>query len=332
MTITLTSQDRQTLFNEAVSRGEISQQETEFETFCEYPSLLGHGYNRAYQLRPGLSLSINDYVSRKDFVLAVPERQWPIESCFHISGSYNCDCDAHTEADQYCLSGSYESPPETLEYLADEKIITVLIKIEPLLFRHLVAGQLEALPTFLEPMAENKSELIKFSEKITPAMQVALQQIMHCPYQGVVQRVYIESKVLELLALQLLQIADCQQPLTSYSILRKGDIDCIHQAKEILLENIENPPSLLDLARQVGLNDRKLKQGFREVFDTTPFAYLRRYRLEQAQQLLTNPDIPVDVVAKQVGYGDRSSFAVAFRKQFGLNPKSYQLQNRARQV
>jgi len=332
MTITLSSQDYQALFDEAAKNGEIAQQESEFETFCEYPSLLGKGYNRTYQLRPGFSLSINNYISRKDLVLKIPERQWPIESCFRISGSYDCDCDAHVDTDQYCLSGSYEAPPETLEYLADEKLTNILIRIEPLVFRQLVAGQLDALPTYLEPMAAGKGELAKFSGKITPAMKVALKQIINCPYQGVTQRVYIESKVLELFALQLSQIVDYQQPLTSYKVLRKSDIDCIHQAKDVLLKDIENPPSLLELARQVGLNDRKLKQGFREVFNTTPFAYLRRYRLEQAQKLLMNPDIPVEVVAKQVGYCDRSSFAVAFRKQFGLNPKSYQLQHRARQV
>jgi AraC family transcriptional regulator, transcriptional activator of the genes for pyochelin and ferripyochelin receptors len=94
------------------------------------------------------------------------------------------------------------------------------------------------------------------------------------------------------------------------------------------MQNLDNPPSLLDLARQVGLNDRKLKQRFHQVFHTTPFAYLRDYRLERAQQLLMDSEQSIEQVAKAVGYADRSRFAVAFRKKFGVNPKTYQLQHR----
>ena len=60
----------------------------------------------------------------------------------------------------------------------------------------------------------------------------------------------------------------------------------IHQAKDILIRQIDNPPSLLSLARQVGINDFKLKQGFRQVFGTTVFGYLHSHRMERAAQLL----------------------------------------------
>ncbi|WP_238393438.1 helix-turn-helix transcriptional regulator [Myxacorys almedinensis] len=90
-----------------------------------------------------------------------------------------------------------------------------------------------------------------------------------------------------------------------------------------------NPPSLLALARQVGLNDCKLKQGFQQVFHTTAFGYLRHYRMERARQLLMDSEVSIEQVAKMVGYSDRSRFAAAFRKEFGVNPKTYQLQWRS---
>nr|WP_235927106.1 AraC family transcriptional regulator [Gloeocapsopsis dulcis] len=125
-----------------------------------------------------------------------------------------------------------------------------------------------------------------------------------------------------------MQLVDREDVPRSYSNFRGHDLECIHHAKEILIRNLDNPPSILDLARQVGLNDRKLKQGFHQVFNTTPFAYLRHYRLEQARQLLMDSEASIEQVAKTVGYGDRSRFAAAFRKQFGINPKTYQLQQR----
>ncbi|NJN39551.1 MAG: helix-turn-helix transcriptional regulator [Acaryochloridaceae cyanobacterium CSU_3_4] len=91
-------------------------------------------------------------------------------------------------------------------------------------------------------------------------------------------------------------------------------------------QNLEHPPSLPELARQVGLNRRKLNEGFQYLFGTTPFGSLRSDRLTQAKALLMNSELSIESVAKQVGYADRSAFAAAFRKQFGVNPKAYQLQ------
>ena len=100
-------------------------------------------------------------------------------------------------------------------------------------------------------------------------------------------------------------------------------IEKIYQAKEILLSNLENPPSLMELARQVALNDFKLKRGFRQVVGTSAFKYLHDYRLEKARQLLVSGEMNVEEVAFKVGFDSRSYFALAFRKKFGLNPKQY---------
>ncbi|NCJ05931.1 helix-turn-helix domain-containing protein [Synechococcales cyanobacterium C] len=326
MTLTLTSQDYLALFDEAANNGEIAQQESEFETFCEYPPLLGQGYRRSYQLRSGLSVSIHEHTCRDGLTLKIPEQQWSVGMFFHIAGDYRCDCGAYVNAGHTTLTGQCVVPKETLEYRAQERLSSVYLHIDPALLRELVMGYSVQFPTPLRSILEEIEDLIKIEGMITPAMQVALQQIFQCPYQGTFKRLYLEGKVLELIALQLNQIVDQDSPLRAVSSLSNCDLDCIHQARDILLNHAEAPPSLLDLARQVGINDRKLKQGFRDVFHTSPFAYLRQHRLEQARQLLSDPDLPIGVVAKRVGYGDRSAFATAFRKQFGLNPKAYQLQ------
>jgi AraC-like DNA-binding protein len=80
---------------------------------------------------------------------------------------------------------------------------------------------------------------------------------------------------------------------------------------------------LIELARQVGLNDFKLKQGFRQVFGTSAFKYLHDYRLEKARQILALGEMKVEEVALRVGFNSRSYFALAFRQKFGLNPKQY---------
>lgn len=158
---------------------------------------------------------------------------------------------------------------------------------------------------------------------MTSEMHQVINQILSCPYSGRVRRAYLERKALELVALKLrgLNYLDT----ISYPLVR-DDLDSIYQAGKILARNLDNPPSVEVLARQVGLNRLKLNQGFHQVYGTTPFRYLRNCRLALAGHLLSTSELAVEEVAYRVGYTSRTSFTAAFRRQFGLNPKTLQLQ------
>ncbi|NEP62892.1 MAG: helix-turn-helix transcriptional regulator [Symploca sp. SIO2G7] len=153
---------------------------------------------------------------------------------------------------------------------------------------------------------------------ITPRMKLIMGQILSCPYQGKTRRQYLEKKALDLVALRVQAIT---QPR-----LHPTELDCIYQAAAILRDEMANPPTVEALARRVSTNRLKLNQGFHEVYGTSPFKYLRDCRLWLAQRLLTTSTLPVESVAAAVGYRSRNHFAKAFRKQTGLNPKSFQIQ------
>ncbi|MEM1311530.1 MAG: AraC family transcriptional regulator, partial [Cyanobacteria bacterium P01_H01_bin.153] len=132
----------------------------------------------------------------------------------------------------------------------------------------------------------------------------------------------LESKTLELIALQLDQLSEHQLALSAASMLKTADITRIYLARDILIRNLENPPSLLALAKQSGINSLKLKQGFRQIFNTTVFGYLHAHRMEEARRLLELGGLTVIQVAQRVGYAHPGKFAVAFKKKFGISPKS----------
>lgn len=106
--------------------------------------------------------------------------------------------------------------------------------------------------------------------------------------------------------------------------LNPDQLNRLYIAKDVLLKRADCPPSLMELARQVGLNDYLLKRGFRQVFGMTVFGYLQNYRLEKAKQLLAEQKLTVAGVARAVGYASLSSFTHAFQRKFGMNPKAYQ--------
>lgn len=78
---------------------------------------------------------------------------------------------------------------------------------------------------------------------------------------------------------------------------------------------------MTELAQQVGLCDRTLRRGFRELFGTSVIGYLTQQRLNQAANLLRQGDYTIAEVATSVGYTHLGHFAAAFRKQFGMSPK-----------
>jgi len=189
-------------------------------------------------------------------------------------------------------------------------------------------GDLQAGKRLRSHSEKIKQDYSYLLNQITTEMQLALQQLLYCPYQGFTKQLYLESKVMELIALRLeqlkAQITQHQPESNQHPQLKTDDIDRIYKAREILINHLDHPPSLLELARQVGLNDYKLKQGFRYCFGTTAFNYLHDYRMEQARELLVEQQMQVNEVARAVGYASRSSFAAAFRKKFGVSPKRIQ--------
>ena len=157
---------------------------------------------------------------------------------------------------------------------------------------------------------------------MTAEMHQVISQILSCPYSGQVRRTYLKRRALDLIALKLKGLNHLKQ--LSYPLMTE-DLDGIYQAAKVLACNLNNPPSINALARQVGLNRLKLNQGFHQVYGTTPFRYLRNCRLALARHLLTTSEFAVETVVHKVGYTSRSNFASAFRQQVGLNPKTFQL-------
>ena len=153
---------------------------------------------------------------------------------------------------------------------------------------------------------------------ITPAMEQVMGQILSCPYQGATRRTYLERQALKLVGLYLEAIVQQRHD--------EANLDYVYQAGTILRNQLANPPTIEALARQVGTNRFYLYQGFQQIYGTTPFGYLRDCRLWQARRLLMTSDLSIRQVAAAVGYNSRSNFALAFRQQMGLNPKTFQME------
>jgi AraC family transcriptional regulator, transcriptional activator of the genes for pyochelin and ferripyochelin receptors len=327
----LTDTQVRAMICEARSTDAIAHYTTDLESGFEIPVQLGQGYWKQIQLREGLSLGVLDVVKQQPHVHQLqPDRASRLTSTFYLSGRSQVLSQQIKEDWINQINNSYVSYlPEIAgveEFPSAERIWIVQLSMEVNIFRGFCAEQLGQLPADFQNLANSPHQPLLFQfGTLTPAIRGALQQILTCPYQGFVKRLYLESKTLELLSLQFQQAIEQVKASPQSRSLSSGDVERIHAAKDILSCRLNNPPGLVELSHLVGLNDFKLKQGFKQVYGTTVFGYLYECRMQQAQQILQAGQMNVEEVARAVGYANRSSFAVAFRRKFGTNPKEYQV-------
>ena len=152
-------------------------------------------------------------------------------------------------------------------------------------------------------------------------MQAVLQQLNNTELLGNAAGVYADLKVLELFLLQFHQM-DTQKYQNYQYCKTHTDIDKIHQASELIIHDLQHTPSISELAKEVGMNEKKLCYGFKEVFGNTIFGYLYEHKMQLAKQLLLHTDKPISEIAYQCGYEYLSHFSTAFKRKFGLSPQA----------
>ena len=86
---------------------------------------------------------------------------------------------------------------------------------------------------------------------------------------------------------------------------------------------MDNPCTLVELSHKVGINDFKLKKGFKQLYGTTVYEFLVDARMEKAKLLLLETETSIHEIAFVTGYKNLSSFITAFKKKMGYSPGSY---------
>jgi AraC-like DNA-binding protein len=105
--------------------------------------------------------------------------------------------------------------------------------------------------------------------------------------------------------------------------ISEEDQERLQAARRILDVDLSAPPGVAELAACCGLNQYKLKRGFKALFANTIYGYVAEQRMEKARDILAEGRLNVDEAGRAVGYSNVSHFIAAFRRQFGINPGCY---------
>lgn len=150
---------------------------------------------------------------------------------------------------------------------------------------------------------------------------ICVNQLFNSPKSKNLDHLYKESKVLEILFYEFQDILNNTRTNNQKVKFDEYDFDALDLAKEILIQNIKNPPSIKELSKKVKLNEFKLKIGFKQRFHTTPYNMLIKYRMEKSKELLENTDMNILEISQKIGYKYQANFSEVFLKYYGIRPK-----------
>ncbi len=177
-------------------------------------------------------------------------------------------------------------------------------------------GEGQFLEQFLSQLVHPKDHYVEGPVfNMNPEMFLLVEQFFSNTYEGEIKMLFYKSHMTALLSHYFGQLAKQQNTKINTSLLEK-----INLAQEILVSNLENPPSLTELAHRIGTNTNKLKIEFKAQFGVPVFKYLQNERLKKAYNLIKNEQKTIQEAAWAVGYDSLGSFSNAFEKKFGYRP------------
>jgi AraC family transcriptional activator of pyochelin receptor len=146
-----------------------------------------------------------------------------------------------------------------------------------------------------------------------------VQAVRHCKFQGPTRYIFIESKMLELFVLQMEHLHSLQASPVKEA-WKSEDREKIFAVREYIEKAYLESLTLKDFTYAFGINEFKLKKGFKHFFNTTVFGYILDLRMRKAKELLNERQMNVSEVAEFVGYNNTGSFSFEFKKRFGCSP------------
>lgn len=311
----------------------VFKQETLFFEGCNYRFLDG-GYPLCNQLlESGMSVSTTDCEMPNDTVCEFEFNGDPLVVLnYYISGkgegrflSEDQSVDLQLEKSGQVVASRVGSCEGRIAWSSCEPLRSVGVQIPAGFFDCFVRKNDQLVPSqlLLGNSGSCKAESAYYLGIMTSEMFSVVQQILQCPFTGIIREMFLQGKVLELLALQFDRFGNERTEISSGFTLRDEEIEKIMAAAEYLSKNLQEPPTIAELARIVYLNSTTLKKGFKIVFGTTVFSFLNQRRMDRAKSLLVNDGKNVNEVAGLVGYSNASHFSAAFRKIYGVNPGQF---------
>ncbi len=287
-------------------------------------------------LRIFLLVMVRDIININDFTILVEEANSDrviTDSCrfdepliavaFYGSGNVHLSMDYRDQRATYdntkglAISFYADDTVDCVHTISPGKPLEcILIATAPKNLEKLPNGEGELFTDLLKELVNPSDSYVEGPRFfMTPEMERIVGNVFNNRYEGKAKMMFFRSQITALLSHFFWQLSSLET-----KEIKTTEREKLLRAKEILSKNLDRPPSLTELSRQIGLNTFALKKEFKELFGVPVFKYLQNERMTKAHELIRSESATVQEAAWHVGYDSLSSFSNAFTKKFGFRP------------
>ena len=246
-----------------------------------------------------------------------------IHFCLKGRGSYNFNQGNYSldvkEENSLLLYNTQLDLPLNLSLSPKSSLVSVVMTLRK--FHSLFTAEADYIP-FLS--SDNKEKKYYSQEPFSPSIAVILSQIVNYNLHPSIKSLYVKGKIYELIALYFNRSPNADIEQCPY-LADEENVKKIKKAKEIILANMAEPPTLAELSSEIGLSLKRLKEGFKQIYGDSVYSFLFDHKMDYAKRLLETGQYNVNEIGLKVGYSTSSHFIAAFKKKYNTTPKKYLL-------
>lgn len=285
------------------------------------------GYREIINLTEGFQVVLGDITCHEETYVSMKSDP-TLKMHFRLEGNSGLETTSREESQITHHTLGVLLHPEGIEkqehYLAGEHERSITLICEPQFLEGRYKTVLDKLPLPITQYAcDGSTDTYNGHFPMRTDMVTAANAILNCNLEGVLRKAYCYAKSIELLVLSLQLIIETEANIGNPEKgLTQRDIDGMHKARERLEADYIKPPTISELAREIGINEAKLMHAFKQLFGQTIFDYTQNLRMDKAKELLEKTELSITEIAFDVGYEYSSNFTTAFKRRFNITPSA----------
>ena len=152
-------------------------------------------------------------------------------------------------------------------------------------------------------------------------VSLAEQVLSPCAFGPLLRNLYLESRAIEIIA-EAFQVLSEVSERDQAAALRPREWQRVYAARDFIEANAGKPVTLEAIGQQVGISVNTLQRLFHSAYGMSVFEFIRTQNLRRARDALLREGVTVAQAAYLAGYTSPANFATAFKRRFGVSPKT----------
>ncbi len=195
---------------------------------------------------------------------------------------------------------------------------------------HQFIAETQLVDSFIDEVDKNNFvRLVEEGIPVSPQMLHILQEMKSCNKTGILRQYFMKGKIMTLLQLLFEWIDHEKKQSNMGSSYREADANIFYAIQDFIVQNTREFYTIEQLAIKFGINQYKLKKGFKEISGMGLFQFATKVHIQEAISLLKTTDLSIKEIAFRTGYSSPSSFSVAFKKLCGIAPNQLRKKSEA---